>query len=202
MSDQIISALIAAISAIVCCYIGIKLERTNNLKGLNIDVLRMQLDSVYSPIVKYLIQNKDDNFENTRFFIEKVFIENYDLVIPSLLEQLEILKSIDSTGDPKFAYFQRIIKSNYNWNKKLLGFPYDKAQIHKDDLPPNSKYEIIVSVIYGVCLSFGCISIFVAATPLFNNALYHNTNRALYSFCFIYSFFFLLWVATSAKKTK
>ena len=84
MSDEIIGALISSFGAVVCCLLGIKIGKENSLKGMSKEVLQQQLDMVYSPIVRSWYQNPHQEIKDRLAFIQKIFLENFDLIMPSL----------------------------------------------------------------------------------------------------------------------
>ncbi len=195
MSDEIISALISSFGAVVCCLLGIKIGKENSLKGMSKEVLQQQLDMVYSPIVQSWYQNPHQEIKDRLAFIQKIFSENFDLIMPSLFQQLMNLKSCKDISEEEFAVFERAINSNYNWNKKLLGYPYKKSAIYSIDLPTHGKYQDFIDVISAIAPSIGLVSLIFATTPLYNRALYEMIKDSSYPYFLIISFYFLIYIA-------
>lgn len=200
MSDEIISALISGFSAVVSCLIGIKVGKENSLKGMNKEVLKQQLDMVYSPIVQSWYQNPIQETEDRLAFIQKTFLDNFDLTMPSLFQQLMDLKSCKDISEEDFAAFERAINSNYNWNKKLLGYPYKKSAIYSIDLPTHGKYQDFIDVISAIAPAIGFFSLIFTATPLYDRDFYEGIKDSSYSYFAMISCFFLIYVATKLSK--
>lgn len=200
MSDEIISALIVGFSTVLSCLLGIKIGKENSLKGMSKEVLQQQLDMVYSPIVQSWYQNPIQDTEDRLAFIQKIFLENFDLIVPSLFQQMMVLKCSQDISEKDFANFERVINSNYNWNKKLLGYPYEKSAILSTDLPTYGKYQGFIDVICAIAPSIGLVSLIVTTTPLYNQTFYASIKDSSYPYYFVISFFFLMYLATKLMK--
>lgn len=200
MSDEIISALISSFGAVVCCLIGIKIGKENSLKGMSKEVLQQQLDMVYSPIIRSWYQNPIQEIEERLAFIQKIFLDNFDLVMPSLFGQMMDLKCSHDISEKDFASFERAIKSNYNWNKKLLGYPYEKSSISSEYLPTYEKYQKFIATISAIATTIGLISLLITATPLYDKATYEVIKDSSYPFFVLISFYFLVFIAVNLHK--
>lgn len=197
MSDEIIGALISSFGAVVCCLLGIKIGKENSLKGMSKEVLQQQLDMVYSPIVRSWYQNPHQEIKDRLAFIQKIFLENFDLIMPSLFQQLMDLKSCKDISEEDFAAFEQAINSNYNWNKKLLGYPYEKSAISGEYLPTYEKYQRFIATITAIASTIGLISLFLTATPLYDKATYEVIKDSSYPFFVLISFYFLVFIVVN-----
>lgn len=200
MSDEIISSLISGFSAVVSCLIGIKIGKENSLKGMSKEVLQQQLDMVYSPIIRSWYQNPDQEVSDRLAFIQKIFFENFDLIMPSLYQQMMDLKSSEGISENAFTDFERAIESNYNWNKKLLGYPYEKSSISSEYLPTYEKYQKFIATISTIATIIGLISLLITATPLYDKATYKVIKDSSYPFFVLISFYFLVFIAVNLHK--
>lgn len=194
MSDEIISALISSCGAVICCLIGIKIGKENSLKGMSKEVLQQQLDMVYSPIIRNWHQNPMQEIEDRLAFIQKIFFDNFDLVMPSLFRQMMDLKRSHNISVKYFADFQRAINSNYNWNKKLLGYPYDNSEIQSEYLPTYGRVQMIITFIGVLVNALGAIALFIAAIPLYDKTTYESIKDSSYPYFAIIAFYFLVYV--------
>lgn len=195
MSDEIISALIVGFSTVLSCLLGIKIGKENSLKGMNKEVLQQQLDRVYSPIVRDWYQNPNRDAKDCLLLIQRVFFENFDLVMPSLFQQMMSLHSSQDIAKEDFQKLKRVIISNYNWNKKLLGYPYESSKIYSEHLPSSGKYQFFITVINAIIPYIGLCSLIFTATPLYNKSFYTDIRDSSYPYFAIISFYFLFYLA-------
>lgn len=196
MSDEISSALIGAIGGILSCLLGIKIGKENVLKGIDKSVLENQLKLVYAPIVRHITFCHNGSVVDTVEFIGDVFGKNFELVRPELLDAYLKLTSDSSYSPKKLDALIRMIESNYNWNKKVLKYPYTNWKIDKKHIPTQRIYETLVAFLGALAWLIGVISLPITLMYLKDSSFLTGTGHLFYDFCTVYSFAFVVYCAT------
>lgn len=137
MDSTIIAALISALTSVAAYVLGLMHQNSYLLSfrfKTNKSVLKEQLAYVYEPIIKILDRSDEVVPEIVQASIE-IRNHHYLLIPNEILKEFNLLSRGGTLSRNQFDKFSSFIRTNYNWSKKILGYPFDDSQIDKTMLP-------------------------------------------------------------------
>ena len=163
MDSTIIAALITACSSALWYVFGL-LKKDSSLFSLRFklskEVLHEQLSYVYEPLTKILDYSSETNQELVAAASE-IFDNHYLLIPNELKEPLSTLSRGSNLDRKQFIYLSAFVLTNYNWAKKVLGYPFDPEQIDKKLLPQYNQRQSNKTVFWAILGSLTNITAFL-----------------------------------------
>lgn len=163
MDSTIIAALITACSSALW-YTFSLLKKDSGLFSIRFklskEVLHEQLVYVYEPLIKIL----DSTSKPKKELISAsstIFDKHYSLIPNEIKETIQMLSCDSDLDDKQFEYLFSFVQSNYNWTKKVLGYPFEPTQIDKSFLPRYNQQQSSKQVFSAF---FGGVAYIVATT--------------------------------------
>lgn len=143
MDSTIIAALITACSSALWYAFGL-LKKDSGLFlmrfKLSKEILYEQLVYVYEPLIK-ILDNTSEPKKELVSASSAIFDKHYSLIPNELKETIQMLSCGSDLDNKQFEYLFAFVQSNYNWAKKVLGYPFDPAQIDKSFLPRYNHHQ-------------------------------------------------------------
>lgn len=169
----------------------------------NKEVLKEQLFNVYEPLIK-VIDRSDELSEDFKDISKSIIKNHYSLIPVEIIKELISISTYGQIFDGKeFNEISSFIRSNYNLNKKLLGYPYSKDEIKKEYLVGYEKrrdnnYTRKIMVRYvatELCFVFLVLSVWLIADPSYglkNTPIWFDVLFAISAVGFLASIYFLI----------
>ena len=162
MDPVIVNSIITGVTSIFTCALGLSLGRRDTNAPSAKKIYELQLINLYMPIDRIFSLKCNLSPSEILAKISLVIHENYVLLPPNVLNgYIAIMYEEDLTSE-MLESFRTIIRSNYHWTKKRLGYPYDKRCIRKKDVPTYERNTMISTSVILICVLIWAIFVLIS----------------------------------------
>ena len=146
MDPSIINTIITAFVSILTCLIGLHAGRKDSGSPSMKKVSEQQLEQLFLPMERLLSLGCQQDAKGLMSNLFQIIYSNLLFVPPVLLAEFRRISAIEDPMDSDFSKLREIVSSFYNWTRKALGYPYDKAAIKRRFIPTYERNAAISQV--------------------------------------------------------
>jgi len=143
MDTTIINTVITAVSSIITEFLRLYIGKRDTDSVTMNKIREKQLSDLYTPLELCLNFNRSTSSTTILEDAEKILTENLELVPPELLKEFQ---KISRTEYADISRFKIATSSFYNWTRKYLGYPYDRAKIVSQFTPVLIRTQLLQKI--------------------------------------------------------
>ena len=167
---QVISSIIAAIPGVIIGFFGLFAGKSN--RTVKKALWGEQLKNLYEPLDYLLSFSNYESAYELLHEIKSIISKNYRYLTPDIQNVINELCKKEDLSMSDFQELKILVSSTYNWLRKKLSYPYNKASIQHSTRVIHAKTIFTSTAITSSLLSaFSALLVFISSMYLSNSEI-------------------------------
>lgn len=163
MDLDLTNTLITAASTIIVAFLSFLTGRKDVASISRREVREYQISNVLGPMDLLLTFTEEKTPEEFLSALLKIVEQSYKYIPVIIQNEIIKLKRSEKLDNLSFSHLRTVVASYYNWNKRAMGYPYDRKMIHSKFTPNTDRNNLIVGTIQAIVWLVSFISFMIAA---------------------------------------
>lgn len=168
MDIDLTNTLITAVSTVIVAFLSFLTGKKDVSSISRREVREYQVSNVLEPMDLLLTFSVEKSPNELLSALLVIVEKNYKYIPVIIQNELIVLKQSKSINNASFSHLRTIVASYYNWNKRTMGYPYDRTKIHTKYTPNTERNNFIWNTFQSIIWLIGFASFMIAALFVFS----------------------------------